>query len=274
MPFPILQMFISEKPKPRSLLSAGHHLFWSPSGISEKRDVKYGSHERQKLDIYEPNEINTETKFIFFVHGGGWESGNKDIHRFVGRSWARKNFVVALPNYRLAPEVTYPGQVRDVACSLAWLLNNYRKIPDSLYLAGHSAGAQLASLVGFSDEWREDATLEIDQISGLILLAGVYQFYPYEKADPRVKRFIESKRYWEEAQPFNHLKESLPPVFLAHGKNDEEVLPEQSIQLNKKLTELGVRCELLIGDDAGHLELLLGTSKKDSEFWTKIDDFL
>lgn len=267
-------MFLSEKPSPGTLLSAGHHLFWPCSDVKERKNLKYGSHERHKLDIYEPVEIDSDTQFIFFVHGGGWESGNKNIHRFVGRSWARRNLIVALPNYRLAPEVTYPEQVRDVASSLAWLQNNYGKIPDSLYLAGHSAGAHLASLVGFSDEWREDAALRIDKISGLILLAGVYQFYPYEKADPRVKSFIGDKRYWQEAQPYNHLKESLPPVFLSHGEDDEEVLPEQSIQLNKKLTELGVRTKLLVKDNTGHLELLLDTSRKNSEFWTQTDDFM
>lgn len=274
MSFPILRMFLSEKPRPGSLLSAGRHLFWSHSSVSEKTNLQYGTHERQKLDIYEPVEIDADTRFIFFIHGGGWESGSKDMHRFIGRSWARENFIVALPNYRLAPEVTYPGQVRDISRSLAWLQDNYGEIPSSLYLAGHSAGAHLASLIGFYDRWREDARLKINQIRGLILLAGVYQFYPYEKADPRVKRFIGGKRYWKDAQPFNHLKGSLPPVFLAHGRRDEEVLPAQSIQMSEKLTEFGIRNELLIEEAVGHLELLLETSRKDVEFWSMLTDFL
>ncbi|MBS3788996.1 alpha/beta hydrolase [Candidatus Bipolaricaulota bacterium] len=274
MAFPILRMFLSERPRPGSLLSAGYHLFWPGSGVTEIKDFQYGSHKRHKLDIYEPVEIDSDTQFIFFVHGGGWESGSKDMHRFIGRSWAAKNFIVVLPNYRLAPDANYPIQVQDVTRSLAWLQENYGKISGSLYLAGHSAGAHLASLIGFSDRWREKAGLKAGQIGGLILLAGVYQFYPYDRADPRVKRFVGGKKNWEGAQPLNHLKESLPPVFLAHGERDEEVLPEQSIQLSEKLTELGVTADLLIEEDVGHLELLLETSSRDSKFWFRLKDFL
>lgn len=267
-------MFLSEKPSPGTLLSAGHHLLCPGAGVTERKNLQYGSHARHKLDIYEPVEIDSDTQFIFFVHGGGWESGSKDMHSFIGRSWSEKNFIVALPNYRLVPDATYPDQIRDVTRSLAWLQDNYGKIPGSLYLAGHSAGAHLAALIGFSDKWRENAGLKTGQIGGLILLAGVYQFYPYEKADPRVKKFIGGKQYWERAQPFNHLKESLPPVCLAHGESDEEVLPEQSIQLRDKLTELNIDNKLLVEENVGHLELLLGTSRKDSEFWSLLEVFL
>ena len=78
-------MFISEMPGLRSLLSAGRDLFLSNSGISEIKSLQYGSDERHKLDIYEPNVVNDETETIFFVHGGGWETGNKDLHSFIGR---------------------------------------------------------------------------------------------------------------------------------------------------------------------------------------------
>lgn len=269
----ILQMFISEMPNGRSLLSAGRHLFLSNSQISEKRGLRYGAGKRQQIDIYEPAEIDEDTETVVFIHGGGWETGNKDIHKFIGRSWARKNFTVAIPNYRLAPDATYPAQTHDIAEAVSWLQHNYDNYTGSLYLAGHSAGAHLASLVGFSDQWREKAELELEKIRGFILLAGVYQFYPFDKADPRVKRFLGEKKYWEEAQPFNHLKKSLPPVFLAHGQEDHEVSLDQSIQLKERLTQLNVRNELVFEDHVGHLELLLRTTMTDGNLWCSMEKF-
>ncbi|MFP4647465.1 MAG: alpha/beta hydrolase [Candidatus Acetothermia bacterium] len=266
-------MFISEKPGPRSLLSAGRHLFWPNSETSERRDLQYGPQKRHRMDVYEPAEINEETETILFLHGGGWEVGSKDIHKFVGRSWARKNFIVALPNYRLAPEATYPDQMVDVANSATWILENYDGFTGSLYLAGHSAGAHLAALLGFSDSWREQANLRLEQIRGFILLAGVYQFHPFEEADPRIRRFMGTKVHWEEAQPYNHLKEGLPPVFSVHGREDSEVSPEQSIQLSQKLTELGVSNQLMLEDHVGHLELLFETAMKEVRFWISLQDF-
>ena len=86
MSFPILRMFISEKPSTSSLVSAGRYLLTPSSSVLEKRDIRYGPHERQKLDIYEPVEIDEETNLIVFFHGGGWATGNKEMHRFIGRS--------------------------------------------------------------------------------------------------------------------------------------------------------------------------------------------
>lgn len=268
-----LGLFISETPNPITLLSTGRHLFWPSSHISERREISYGLKERQKLDIYEPAEVDDDTEMIVFFYGGGWETGSKDIHRFVGRSWAEHDYIVALPNYRLAPEATYPDQMEDVTKSLDWIRKKYENFPGSIYLAGHSAGAQLAALAGFSEKWRKDAELTNEEIEGFILLAGVYQFYPYEKADIRVRRFLGKEKYWKEAQPFNSISNSLSPVFLAHGQTDTEVLPEQSIQLHQSLTDLNVKNELLLEDGLGHIELLLNTTRKSSNFWNHLQRF-
>ncbi len=273
MNLPTVQMFLSEAPNPSSLLSAGRHLWLPNSGVTERRDVSYGPLDRHKLDIYEPSEIDEDTELIVFIYGGGWETGSKDLHRFIGRSWARQGYITILPNYRLAPDSTYPDQVEDVARSLTWVQNSYENFPGSLYLAGHSAGAHLAALTGFSDKWRERAGLSPETISGYILLAGVYQFYPFEKADPRIRRFISKEKYWEEAQPFNHVDESLSPVFLAHGTNDAEVLPAQSVELRDRLSEFGVITELLQEEVVGHIELLLNTTREDVEFWDSLKTF-
>ncbi len=273
MNLPTLQLFLSEKPSPATLFSTGRHLFLPNSQTHERRGVSYGRKERQQLDIYEPNEIPADPDMIVFFYGGGWITGNKDIHRFIGRSWARMGYIVALPNYRLAPDVRYPDQVEDVARSLKWIRDNYENYPGNIYLAGHSAGAHLASLVGFSKKWREIAGLDSEAVEGFILLSGVYQFYPYEKADYRVREFLGEKRYWREAQPFNQVNDSLPPVFLAHGKADTEVLPEQSIQLKDKLKKLGVRTELLLESGRGHIELLLETTRSSANFWASMENF-
>jgi len=270
---PTLQLFLTEKPSPVTLFSTGRHLFLPNSKTQERRGISYGEEDRQQLDIYEPDEFSGDSDMIVFFYGGGWISGNKDIHRFIGRSWASRGYIVALPNYRLAPEVRYPDQLGDVARSLKWIRENYENYPGKVYLAGHSAGAHLAALVGFSRKWRETAELELEAIKGFMLLSGVYQFYPYEKADYRVREFLGDKRYWEEAQPFKRVDSSLPPVFLAHGEADTEVLPEQSIQLKKKLDELGVRADLLLEDGRGHIEILLETTRGEGSFWKSVENF-
>lgn len=268
-----IKTFVSEIPDARSLLKTGRHLLWTNPRVSERKNLQYGSEKRQELDIYEPAEIDDDTEIVLFIYGGGWESGDKGIHKFIGRAWARHNFIVILPNYRLAPEATYPDQLRDIVRSIKWLQDNYEEFSDKFYLAGHSAGAHLASLTGFSDRWLAEAQLGSANILGFILLAGVYQFYPFEKADPRVRSFLGDERYWEEAQPFNIVDKSTSPVFLAHGENDSEVLAAQTVQLSERLEELNVEHETLLEEGVGHIGLLLNTTKRNTRFWNSLNDF-
>ena len=266
-------MFISEKPHPKALLAAARHYLWSDTGVTESKNLRYGPLERHRVDIYEPNIVDEETKVVFFVHGGGWESGSKDLHRFIGRSWAGRDLVLVLPNYRLVPQTTYPGQLEDLVRCLAWFKEHYPQFSESFYLAGHSAGAHMASLIGWSDRWLREAHLSRKSLEGLILMAGVYQFYPYDQADPRIRKFVNDREKWEEAQPINHVGPSSPPVFMAHGENDSEVSTKQSTQLGHKLSELGVRNEVLLQENTGHLELLLETCRQEARLWSLMRDF-
>ena len=42
------------------------------------KNLAYGSHERQVMDLYLPQENDGEVGLILFIHGGGWIQGNKD----------------------------------------------------------------------------------------------------------------------------------------------------------------------------------------------------
>src|SRR5262245_15320755 len=41
-----------------------------------KRDIPYGDRERQVLDVYAPPGARSRP-VVFWIHGGGWEGGNK-----------------------------------------------------------------------------------------------------------------------------------------------------------------------------------------------------
>lgn len=43
-------------------------------------DISYGSHKRQKADIYIPQKIKSDSGIILFIHGGGWSQGDKSAH--------------------------------------------------------------------------------------------------------------------------------------------------------------------------------------------------
>lgn len=94
--------------------------------VSVIRDVRYGNGDRHLLDIYQPDKCNGKKMYILFVHGGGWQRGDKNAYKYfvsfqdvnwvmyllqkfrfkcyenVGRALAEKGFTCVIPNYSLS----------------------------------------------------------------------------------------------------------------------------------------------------------------------------
>jgi acetyl esterase/lipase len=122
-----------------------------PPPLEVKRDVRYAdpAHERQVLDVYAPKGA-AGRPVVVWVHGGGWQAGNKADVRLKPRAFADRGFVFVAPNYRLLPAADMGDIVRDVARAVGWAHRHAAEVggdPGRLLVMGHSAGAQLAALV-------------------------------------------------------------------------------------------------------------------------------
>jgi acetyl esterase len=108
------------------------------------REVELG------LDVYLP-EASTPVPAVILIHGGYWQSGDKQSHaRLANRMmlWGCAAFAI---NYRLAPDFPFPAAVEDVQCAVAWVREHaaeYSVDPDRIALLSTSAGGHLAALAG------------------------------------------------------------------------------------------------------------------------------
>src|SRR5205085_1089386 len=104
-------------------------------------------HERQILDIYAPKGAKN-LPVVFWIHGGGWQAGNKSDVQEKPRVFVERGFVFVSTNYRLLPTFDMETIVRDVAKSLGWVhahIADYGADQQRIFVMGHSAGAQLAA---------------------------------------------------------------------------------------------------------------------------------
>lgn len=115
-------------------------------GIAIARDIAYGAHARQVLDVYRPGGARG-APVIAFVHGGAFVRGAKDINaQMYGNllTWFARHGVVGVNvEYRLASDAPYPAGAADVALACRWIARNIGEHggdPDRLCLLGHSAG--------------------------------------------------------------------------------------------------------------------------------------
>ena len=120
-----------------------------PDGISECRNISYGSHGKWSLlEIYHPHHTTAPLPTIVSIHGGGYVYGTKEIYRRYGMDMARRGFAFVNFNYRLAPKWKFPSPLWDTNSVMEWICKNadrYYLDPSRIILVGDSAGAQLAS---------------------------------------------------------------------------------------------------------------------------------
>lgn len=144
------------------------------AGGSRSREIGYGDHPRQRLDLYERDGLRG-APMLLFVHGGGWNIGDKrGVHALPDYA-ARHGLLLVSTNYRLTPEVTARECARDVAAAAAWMLANGERHggdPRRLFVMGHSAGAHLAALIGVDPAYLGAHDRQPSDLAGVIPIDG------------------------------------------------------------------------------------------------------
>jgi len=141
-----------------------------------KQNIPYAKpgHERQVLDIYAPEKAK-DLPVVFWIHGGGWQSGDKSDIQIKPKVFMEKGFVFVSTNYRLLPHVDMETIIRDIAKSIRWVndhIGEYGGDPNRILVMGHSAGAQLAALVCIDERYLKAEGLNLSIIKGCVPVDG------------------------------------------------------------------------------------------------------
>ena len=101
-----------------------------PLEIKVTRDITYATwgNVRVKLDLHQPKG-NMIYPGVILVHGGGWVGGTKTGYHSTAFDLAKKGYVVANIDYRLASQnkKAFPEAVQDVKAAIRWLRFNISK---------------------------------------------------------------------------------------------------------------------------------------------------
>src|SRR5215831_2469934 len=151
-------------------------LFSEARAQDVKRNIPYTdkADERQVLDIFSAKNANNQP-VVFWIHGGGWQTGDKTDVQIKPQAFMDKGFVFVSTNYRLLPSVDMATIVRDVAKSIRWVhdhIADYGGDPKRLFIMGHSAGAQLAALICTDDRYLKAEGLSLAITKGCVPVDG------------------------------------------------------------------------------------------------------
>jgi acetyl esterase/lipase len=223
------------------------------------RDQAFGEGTRRRLDVYAPKRAEGVLPVIVFFYGGSWNSGEKEGYAFAGRALAAQGFLVAIPDYRLVPEVRFPSFVEDGAAAVRWVRANAGRFggdPNRIVLAGHSAGAYDAAMLSLDPRW-----LGADRaaVKGFAGIAGPYDFLPLDTVAS--KAAFEHAQDLKATQPISFATAGDPAALLVTGKEDTLVYPRNSHRLAQLLREAGVTADVRLYENVGHVGVLTALSR-------------
>src|SRR5690349_1842504 len=141
-----------------------------------KRDIPYAGvdDKNRMLDVYAPAGAKG-APVVFWIHGGGWQAGDKSDVKLKPQWFMDKGFVFVSVNYRLLPAVDMGTLTRDVAKSFRWTedhIAEYGGDPKRVLVGGHSAGAQLAALICIDERYLKDEGVSFDVLKACVPVDG------------------------------------------------------------------------------------------------------
>jgi acetyl esterase/lipase len=222
------------------------------------RDVAYGADARQRLDIYVPKSHSGALPVVVFFHGGAWQSGDRADYLFAAAAFAAKGAVVAMPDYRVYPSVTFPGFLADSAQATAWVFKNIGRWGGdrrNIFLIGHSAGAYNAVMLALDEEYLENAGISTKDIAGAVGISGPYDFLPLTRPD--VKPIFEVVSDMTLTQPIRFARSDAPPLLLLTGSADITVGPYNTLNLTERMHAIGGNVEEHLYPGIAHLGSVL-----------------
>jgi acetyl esterase/lipase len=212
------------------------------TSIRESRDLAYGAHPRQRLDIYAPDDPGKDRAAVVFVHGGAFTEGDRnrspEIYANIGRYFARHGILGVNIGYRLAPEIQYPEGSRDVGAAVAWIRNQARDFsvdPARIFLMGHSAGAAHAATYAYE---RRLNPSDGSGLAGLIVVSGRVRAdnLPENPNAARVESYYgNNSSEYDSCSPVSHVDSNSLPTLIAWSEFENPLLDVYCAELVHRL---------------------------------------
>ncbi|MGH8168303.1 MAG: alpha/beta hydrolase [Woeseiaceae bacterium] len=227
-------------------------------------DLAYGEDPKQRLDLYLPAGDAADAPVFLFLHGGGFQEGDRAQYGFIAEPFAEHGIVTAVASYRLTVGGhTYPAQPEDVRHAVEWLYHHvaeYGGDPAAIYVGGHSAGAILAADIGVDRTWLEEAGIPRETLRGIVPISGAYDLRKSSRA------YVPTPEAEAAASPMLHIADPAPAAVVAVGSVEETYLGS-SREFAGKLSAMGVSTKLLIAEGEDHRGTVASLADGDSDLF-------
>jgi arylformamidase len=259
-----------------------------------KRDIPYTdkADKLQVLDVYAPKNAR-DLPVVFWIHGGGWQTGDKKEVQVKPQAFTDKGFVFVSINYRLLPNVDMATIVRDVARAVRWVHDHIAEHggdPNRLLVMGHSAGAQLAALICTDERYLKAEGLSLAIVKACVPVDGDTYDVPaiIETAETRWRvhhlppakyghreKFGNDPEKHKDFSAVTHVArdKGIPPFLILHVAGHPDTTA-QAQRLGNVLKEAGVPVTVYGARETTHNKLNADLGKPDDPATAVLFEFL
>ena len=238
-------------------------------------DISYGSHIRQKADIYIPQKIKSDSGIILFIHGGGWSQGDKSAHHTDCQHFCELGYICATMNYRfVSEEISVFDELDDITSALKAIKAKCTEFGfdiKRLILSGGSAGGHLSLLYAYTRKDESPVTpvaacvycppvncTAIDFLQGI---SEEFDEWKYSLLSNCCGFKITKETFLNKAEqealskisPEEYILADCVPTAVFHGRHDDLVPIEHTHKFIGLLKSVKVKNDLLIFENSGHL---------------------
>ena len=231
---------------------------FTPLPVVAQRDISFGEHERQSMDIYYPRKaakVKGPVGAFLFIHGGSWIAGRKEDHSYFAIPMAKEGYVTAAANYRYRPRFNDEGEITREGFTAAEMMEDIGSAIAKLKETAAADGIEIGSIALFGDSAGAHLAL---------LYAYSYQFVPgnepaipisfvVARVAPTDVNFDEGMEGSFDSNILKAVTAKAPPTVFCYQKNDELVNFERhAAPMREKLIENGVPFEWVEFEYGGH----------------------
>jgi PelA/Pel-15E family pectate lyase len=241
-----------------------------PKALTASENLIYAKVDGRdlRLDVYRPLGHETVAA-VLIVHGGGWETGSREMERPLARRLALLGYAGVPVSYRLGEAGRFPAALYDLKAAVRWVRAHAAEQgidPGRIAVLGGSAGGQLAALLGASNgvpavEGEVGECVGSSAVQSVIDIDGLADFTGKELVDQELAKpgaptrflgtYAEHADVWRTASAIAHVSKASAPTLFLNSTALTPILPGREA-MRDRLRELGINSELIVLPDTPH----------------------
>lgn len=229
------------------------------SNIIVKKDISYGTHPKQKLDLCKPANLQGQAPGVILIHGGG---GDKSQHLSECKALAKNGLVAVAVNFREEPAPSWKVILNDNSLALSWFKERNYVDSERIGAMGGSLGGYASSMSG-TYESSDKANCVVNNFGPTDFTDENFEGTPL--VDEFVEKFFggvtyeENPQLYERLSPITHVSADDAKSWLFTRSTNDTLIPRsQMTRMIDALKGVGIKTEFFEynGTGGGHANKL------------------